>query len=192
MAFTAQVVNLPELLEAILLELPTRDLLLAQRVCTNWRTAITTSPNLQKMLFFKPGAANDTRPTLRVYVDQTAIHGADAVATNQLLICNLPGLRPSENSPVVRRNVLEAWSDSSCHRMFITKPPMALTVRFDYMPLQWSAECPPPFYHRVQTHETFGGLADLYSEFDDGGGEEVRMVQLFSEYECACFQQKSQ
>jgi hypothetical protein len=41
----------PELLEAILLQLPMRSLLHAQRVSHEWKSAITTSPLLQQALF---------------------------------------------------------------------------------------------------------------------------------------------
>ncbi|KAK5124041.1 hypothetical protein LTR85_002238 [Meristemomyces frigidus] len=45
----------PELLEAILLQLPIRDVLLnAPLVCKHWQTTITDSPRLQQALFFKP------------------------------------------------------------------------------------------------------------------------------------------
>lgn len=43
----------PELFEMVLIELPTRDLLLAQRVCRSWKAVINTCPNLQRALFFK-------------------------------------------------------------------------------------------------------------------------------------------
>lgn len=46
--------HIPELLEAILIELPVKDLLLGQRVCKTWRGAIETSSRLQKALFFVP------------------------------------------------------------------------------------------------------------------------------------------
>ncbi|GME22633.1 f-box domain protein [Neofusicoccum parvum] len=49
-----QVFRTPELLELILLHLPMRDLLLAQRVCQTFRTLVRTSPTLQQALFFKP------------------------------------------------------------------------------------------------------------------------------------------
>lgn len=44
----------PEMLEAILLALPPRDLLLAQRVSTTWRDAIVGSISCQRALFLFP------------------------------------------------------------------------------------------------------------------------------------------
>ncbi len=42
-----------ELLETILFQLPTKDLLFAQKVCRHWRGVITCSTKLQQALFFK-------------------------------------------------------------------------------------------------------------------------------------------
>jgi hypothetical protein len=42
-----------ELIEPILFNLPTKDLLLAQRVCTKWKSVIEQSTMLQQALFFK-------------------------------------------------------------------------------------------------------------------------------------------
>lgn len=45
---------IPELVEYILLELPLRDVLLAQRIDRTWRNIIQGSSKLQKALFFRP------------------------------------------------------------------------------------------------------------------------------------------
>lgn len=47
-----EVFAIPELLETILLELPAKDLLLAQRVNTTFRDAINNSIKIQRALFF--------------------------------------------------------------------------------------------------------------------------------------------
>ena len=44
----------PELLEHILFQLPTKDLLLAQRVCKFWQANIKASKKIQQALFFRP------------------------------------------------------------------------------------------------------------------------------------------
>jgi hypothetical protein len=50
-----KVLSMPELLEAILLEVDLLTLLVAaQRVCQNWHALIHTSPSLQQALYFKP------------------------------------------------------------------------------------------------------------------------------------------
>jgi hypothetical protein len=47
-----------EVIELILGSLPTRDLLLAQRVCRLWRDIILASPVLQQKLFMQPVPAH--------------------------------------------------------------------------------------------------------------------------------------
>jgi hypothetical protein len=49
----AQAFGTPELLEAILAQLPGKDLLLAQRISHRFETAIKSSPSLQQKLFFR-------------------------------------------------------------------------------------------------------------------------------------------
>ena len=48
------VAGVPELVEMILLQLPVKDVLLAQRVDRTWQGVITGSPKLQQALFFRP------------------------------------------------------------------------------------------------------------------------------------------
>lgn len=58
----AQLVVIPELMEMILLELPLRDVLAAQRVNKDFRDTIRDSHKLQKALFFKPIDKTVLRP----------------------------------------------------------------------------------------------------------------------------------
>lgn len=51
---TAKVLNSPELLEIILLNIPLQYVLAAQRVCWHWRNVISSSPQIQRILFRKP------------------------------------------------------------------------------------------------------------------------------------------
>ena len=46
-----RVFQIPEMLEVILYELPTKDLLLSKAVCKMWRDTIDSSVKLQKALF---------------------------------------------------------------------------------------------------------------------------------------------
>ena len=55
----ANVLEVPELLEMILLWLPMKDLLFAQKICRRWQAAINGSKQIRKALFFEPGAAVD-------------------------------------------------------------------------------------------------------------------------------------
>ena len=50
---TDKALGIPELFEAILLELPAKDLLLVQRVSKMWHELILESPKIQEALFFK-------------------------------------------------------------------------------------------------------------------------------------------
>ena len=68
-----KVFAIPELFETILLQLPVRDLLLAQRVSKEWQDMITTSVQIQQALFFKAKpsktlAANE-RPELNPFLE---------------------------------------------------------------------------------------------------------------------------
>ena len=54
MAAVIQVLCTIELLENILLMAPPKDVLLAQRVCKDWRRTIKGSMKLQRLLFFRP------------------------------------------------------------------------------------------------------------------------------------------
>lgn len=60
------VFNTTELLEAILLRLPTQDLLLAMGVCRTLKNAIDTSITIQRALFMAPGDATSPDRDLRV------------------------------------------------------------------------------------------------------------------------------
>jgi hypothetical protein len=61
---TPQALIIYEILQYILLALPIRDLLLAQRVCRQWRSLIQESQPIQRALFFVPTtmADPDTNP----------------------------------------------------------------------------------------------------------------------------------
>jgi len=59
-----RVLLVAELFEAILLQLPHRDLLLAQAVSRHWRDTILTSPRIQQKLFFQPVSNTNHGPEL--------------------------------------------------------------------------------------------------------------------------------
>ena len=56
-----KVLGTNELLEAILLCLPARDILLGQRVSRTWHDAVTRSPILQRALFLAPAHGETVR-----------------------------------------------------------------------------------------------------------------------------------
>jgi len=51
--------DVPELLEHVLLQLPIKDLLFAQKVCKHWKQTIEASPRAQQALFFRPTLLSD-------------------------------------------------------------------------------------------------------------------------------------
>ena len=53
-AAVPRVLEIPELVERILLALPMQDLLLCQRTCKAWCDLVLKSPNIQRALFFLP------------------------------------------------------------------------------------------------------------------------------------------
>jgi hypothetical protein len=57
----ARVFAISELFEAILAELPPFDLLFAQSISRKFRTAITTSPKLQRLLFLRAAPLKDAQ-----------------------------------------------------------------------------------------------------------------------------------
>ncbi|KAK6414388.1 hypothetical protein LTR81_011760 [Elasticomyces elasticus] len=65
------VLDLPELLECILLNLPIRDLLFSQKVCRRWKAAVDSSP-IQKALFFRPGTAANINYISSNHISTTA------------------------------------------------------------------------------------------------------------------------
>ncbi|KAK4899013.1 hypothetical protein LTR27_003745 [Elasticomyces elasticus] len=54
--------DIPELLENILMNLPLRDILFSQRVCRMWQESIKQSPNIQEVLFLR--TTSESRLTL--------------------------------------------------------------------------------------------------------------------------------
>ncbi|KAK5719815.1 hypothetical protein LTR17_015104 [Elasticomyces elasticus] len=175
MASAAEVLNLPELLENILLQLPIRDLLFAQK----------------RALFFTPGSAKDVHPDPEVHVFNPAMHGAVTVATNPLLLYN--GLGASDfDSPIVLRGPRKADPHSSCHRMFMTQPPVALQIRsqntswqhrfYRLHPSQRTVDrligALKPCRFPVEAHQTFRYLVDCHREFDARYDDQIWFAQL--------------
>ena len=70
MSASQNVFHVPELIEAILIHLPPRDLLLSQRISTHFLTTIRRSPTLQKLLFLLP-ESDDADDASVILVDTT-------------------------------------------------------------------------------------------------------------------------
>lgn len=77
-----QVLDSPELLEMILVQMDMRSLLTsAQRVCLHWASLINSSPSIQKALFFTPIKESEW--------------GADEKTPNPLLAETFPSIFPA-------------------------------------------------------------------------------------------------
>ncbi|KAK4953338.1 hypothetical protein LTR10_009047 [Elasticomyces elasticus] len=176
MASTTEVLNLPELLEIILLELPTRDLLLAQRVCITWKAAITSSPNIQRALFFRPGSAEDIYQDSEVHI---YARGGTSIAGNQLLLDKPVNLITPNHSPVIRQDTLDTNREPSCHRMFVTQPPVALHIKF-HESIYLRGGLYQSEVGVVGANQKFNDLAECYYDVADRYGVAVGVVQLAS------------
>ncbi|KAK8039345.1 F-box domain protein [Apiospora rasikravindrae] len=131
----ALLLGIPELLEAILLNLDQRDLLVnAQRVCRQWHQCIRDTPSIQQHLFFLPEPHSNTAATS---ADADAV---PALRQNPLLARHfpewfehdevwsadqrLPFIRTTE--PGIRgldRDRAYAYPRASWRRMLLQQPP---------------------------------------------------------------------
>ncbi|KAK3623231.1 hypothetical protein LTR56_021711 [Elasticomyces elasticus] len=122
-----KVLSLPELLEPILLDLSTRDLLFAQKVCKTWHEVITSTPSLQKALFFLPGTKADA--LRRSHDWECTCYARDpGVLRNPLLtdMINEGCLTALGGLFFLRVESLNAGPHASCHRMYLSQPPTAV------------------------------------------------------------------
>ncbi|KAK3648587.1 hypothetical protein LTR56_007413 [Elasticomyces elasticus] len=127
MAAAQQVLNLSELLETILLGLPTRDLLFSQKVCKTWKAMIEECSNIQKALFLLPGEASDI--SIGPEYNRTANYqgGFKGSAPNSLLVdC------ATTWSPVFffKQRVVQHGARGSSARMLLTQPPRPAEVTY--------------------------------------------------------------
>ncbi|KAK6417935.1 hypothetical protein LTR81_008825 [Elasticomyces elasticus] len=118
MAAATQVLGLPELVEIILLGLPTRDLLFAQKVCKTFKDVIDRSKSIQKALFFLPGTADDVNfnPQDIHQYDRLGEAPQKTVVSNSLLF-KLNGIF------VLKSKIVRCRAQGSCARMLLTQPP---------------------------------------------------------------------
>ncbi|KAK5744950.1 hypothetical protein LTR17_001701 [Elasticomyces elasticus] len=188
---TDNVLNLPELFENILLQLPTRDLLFAQKVCKIWKLTIDASPSVQKALFFAAGTVNDVlysspnhKSTAQCLADgQSTNHHEKApaqeynayieFATHEGYALNPLLTTCRKVGPDLRSDFRDSpwYSDAdptgSWSRMFVTQPPgstlaRAETIRIDdEMEDGWY----PIENHATQCGERFGELVKQHRVF---------------------------
>ena len=80
---------IPELLEAILLHLTTRDLLLSQRVAKNWKSTISASRLLRQALFLEPIPAQ-TAWIARLRRDEEVLEEPNTFELGKFTVTQLP------------------------------------------------------------------------------------------------------
>ncbi|USW56437.1 Putative F-box-like domain superfamily protein [Septoria linicola] len=94
-----QVLATTELLEAILLQLPIRSVLLSQRISKTWHATITSSISLQRALFLRPAPVLSTSPRSRKihFIDlSTPCHQVLSLRGTQSLLTSILPIRKRE------------------------------------------------------------------------------------------------
>lgn len=184
-----QVFNTVELLESILLHLPTKDVLLAQRVSKSWKGTVTGSLRLQKALFLVPcrKAAKtffhewlnpfwSTSTSAEEFYDNFAVTD---VTTKGEIIVN-PLLKPmlslytasGEGEFGTNHNITEdifaSQESSSWREMFVTQPPLLgidVGIEIEEGEWDWSA-CSPEAESGVTLADLAKTLKDIVSNYE--------------------------
>lgn len=144
------VLEIAELLELILLQLPTKDLLFAQKVCKSWHTAITTSTAIQKALFLLPGdyedVCHDSKEAKTLFGEYEGYTDpmVKRVKTNPLLFDETDFRRFAGEADYtivgdLPDHLLGSRTRAGCHRMYLTQPPLAFELV--YMESPWQIGC---------------------------------------------------
>ncbi|TKA57252.1 hypothetical protein B0A55_12593 [Friedmanniomyces simplex] len=174
----SKILDLPELLGNILLHLPLRDLLFAQKVCAHWKQSIEASPAIQKALFFKPGTAGDVDPKGTAgHRSLPADFAGSKVASNPLLLTDDEPYDPSEHANGVWARVLDAKPEASCRRMYMTQPPAESAALYRVAEFEGDSEENLVFVYAAVSPElsafvggTFGALLNrLFEEIEEEG-----------------------
>ncbi|KAK4922532.1 hypothetical protein LTR49_010232 [Elasticomyces elasticus] len=188
---TQKVLNLPELLEAILLRLPIRDLLFAQKVCKIWKLTIDTTLSIQKALFFAPGMVKDITyiPPTHIPVpkwlatpgsarrepsqsDRMAAHecqsytnsaGIEGYALNPLLVSHNDGEVDFRHGPWY----IDAEPTASWARMFVTQPPGSTVAQTKMKKNDEKTRMRIPRfgYHTTKCGDRFGELVKQHQRY---------------------------
>ncbi|KAK5732316.1 hypothetical protein LTR17_010630 [Elasticomyces elasticus] len=130
----AEVFGIVELLEEILLQLPTKDLLLSQRVCKTWQAACT-STKICKALFLEPGSIDDVVlpdlcersghcNSIKFFTEKIQSHyGCDI---NPLFLQHICGYETALNW----KKIKQASKHERYRQMSLTQPPKDLQTFF--------------------------------------------------------------
>ncbi|CAJ2512052.1 Uu.00g076770.m01.CDS01 [Anthostomella pinea] len=163
---TQRALAIPELLEAILLHVDTRTLLVsAQRVDHPWHTTITTSPLLQRRLFFRADPAATPVPITRVATFDTT-ERTPGLRLADLLFRMLDWTPRGEQAFTRGGAAAASW-----RRMLLRQPPLHTTVGF-VVGANWGGESAIARCWIVQGGTTNNSNA--------GAGSEIRMEDVVS------------
>jgi hypothetical protein len=158
-----RVLDTPELLEAILLHLPLRDLLHSQRVSCQFQATVTSSPSIQRALFFRANRRKfgpqewDINPLLREAFLPWFLYPKSEMDLPKFETFEFLDWNSSE-----QKQIAYARPEASWRRMFfIQPPPQKLTVK--------------------QYHNSMGGDSEAAGEllFDADENDGVRMDVLY-------------
>lgn len=136
-----RVFDVVELLEAILLKIPTQDLLSSQRLSRAFRDTIRSSVHLKRALYLGPCEFDELDPALHsfggcTYVNSTAQLGVSRfpgrieLTFNPLLYERVDSTDPSslKQRGLLRSNILLSSAERlSCDDMYFTQPPWDLS-----------------------------------------------------------------
>ncbi|KAK3724392.1 hypothetical protein LTR37_001016 [Vermiconidia calcicola] len=132
-----KVLSLVELLEPILAQLPTHDLLRAQKVCRTWKATIDKSRRLQQALFFAPAGKPLRANVLEKWAVGATSASAPKVLQNPLLTRFFHAFSTSRRA---NNDVSRAFFSptASWRKMLISQPPVINLQRYityddDYM-----------------------------------------------------------
>lgn len=158
-----RVLDTPELLEAILLYLPLRDLLHSQRVSCQFQAAVTSSPSIQRALFFRANRRKlgpqewEINPLLREAFLPWFLYPKSEMDLPKFGTFEFLDWNSSE-----QKQIAYARPEASWRRMFLIQPPpQKLTVK--------------------QYHNSMGGDSEAAGEllFDADENDGVRMDVLY-------------
>ncbi|KAK5694040.1 hypothetical protein LTR97_009659 [Elasticomyces elasticus] len=135
--------SIPELLEEILLDLSTKEILFAQKVCKTWKQIVDTTPSLQRALFLMPARNTDSSRTgaKSSFSRSVAAGHIECVPSfedwplfllNPLLVGGSGGCVQTQGGDIeILSKPLNAGTESSCNRMYLSQPP-TLVKRSEY------------------------------------------------------------
>lgn len=154
MANSTTVLNIPELIEMILVHVPAKDLLLQQRVSHMWQTVIEDSTSLQQKLFFKPRLATEDELNSDIFEWNPYLSTRSwPESENRIRISHQPLTTKSGPIP--------SWK-----RMFVTNP----TARNGFMQRGFRMVHLPRSYPWVKMSD----IADF--QWDERQGEDLSVI----------------